>query len=189
MVIVIASASHGASAQTMYRCASGSSTYLSDRPCTTGAGSKLGSYGPEAGRRDLPAPSYSPPVGKAPEHLAYLSPACASLNDAIRTGPSRGLQSSAMADLHNEYRSKCDEDDQSARQRLYQEKSAQRSERREQQRAEQVAHERQLASRDQCAELLRILLAKRKQLDAMSTGEKADFYRSEANYNSRCKAS
>jgi hypothetical protein len=180
----------GALSQTVYRCSNGTSTYLSDRPCVGGPPGKLGSLGPAPApaRRDYAAPSYIPPVGKAPDHLGYLSPQCASLNDAIRTGPARGLGSQAMSDLRHEYRNKCDEDESAARQRLSQDKRAQRDETRARQQAEQAEQQRAATSREQCGELLRILHAKRKQFDAMTPGEKTDFQRFEANYNGRCRA-
>lgn len=175
--------------QTMYRCHNGTSTYLSDRPCVGPAPGKLGALGPAPSRREhTSSPSYSPPVGKAPEHLAYLSPPCASLNDAIRTGPARGLRLQAMSDLRNEYRDKCEDDESAARQKVSQDKRALRDDTRARRQAEQAEQQRAAASREQCNELLRILHARRKQLDTMSPGEKTDFQRFEANYNGRCRA-
>ena len=43
-------------------------------------------------------------------------------------------------------------------------------------------------SKEQCSELLRILANKRKRLDSMTEGEKADHARSEENYLARCKS-
>ena len=178
----------GAMAQAMYRCTNGTSTYISDRPCTGAQAGKLGALGPAPSRGNHVAPSYSPPLGKAPDHLVYLSPACASINDAIRTGPARGLKSQAMADLHNEYRSKCEEDEQSARQKVHEDKRNQRDQARAVQRAEQLDRQRAVTSREQCHEMLRILHGKLKQLDSITPGEKADFQRFEASYQERCKA-
>lgn len=180
-------AAAGADAQTLYRCNNGGSTYVSDRPCGPGLPGKFGSIGPEPERRHAPAPTYHAPVDRAPDHLPYLSPACASINDAIRTAPARGLRSASIQELHQEYRQKCDEDEQAARQRLSQDKLAQRNERRAQQAAQQAQQARLVAEREQCHELLRILHGKRKQLETMNAGEKADFQRFESNYNSRCK--
>ncbi len=183
-----AAAASGADAQTLYRCNNGGSTYVSDRPCGPGLPGKLGVIGPVPERRNTPAPTYHPPVAKAPDHLPYLSPACASINDAIRTAPARGLRSAAIQELHQEYRQKCDEDEQAAQQRFSQEKMAQRNERRAQQAAQESERARLVADRERCHELLRILHGKRKQLETMNAGEKADFERFEASYNSRCKA-
>ncbi|HEY1393686.1 MAG TPA: hypothetical protein VFV25_09940 [Methylibium sp.] len=176
-------AAANAHAQGVYRCSNGA---FSDRPCG-GPQTSLTVIGPVQTHVD-PAPSYIPPVGKAPEHLQYLSPACASLNDAMRTAPARGLRGQALGDLQAEYRAKCDEEDQAARARVFQDKLAQRNERRSQQVAQQAEHSRQLATREQCSEMLRILHGKRQQQGTMTSGEKADFQHFEDNYTARCKA-
>jgi len=188
-VVVMACAAQAASAQGMYRCSSGGSTYYSDRPCGTGAATgKLGSVGPDARRELPPTSTYIPPVGKAPTHLSYLSPECASLNDAIRTAPARGLKYNVISDLHQEYQEKCGEEDQMARRRVWQDKRDQREERLSQQAAEQRERTQQATSREQCNELLRILHGKRQQMASMTAGEKDDLQRFEASYNARCKA-
>jgi len=186
VLVMAAIAPSGAFAQ-VYRCSNGGSTYMSDRPCNGAAVGKLGSLGPTERTRDMSAPSYAPPIGKAPEHQAYMSAQCASLNDAIRTGPARGLQSSSMQDLYHEYHQKCQEEESAAQQRLGQQKMAERKERQSQQMAEQAQRNATVTSREQCSELLRILSSKRRQLDGMNAGEKADYQRFEANYNARCK--
>ena len=178
-----------AGAQSLYRCGSGASTYLSDRPCGTGATlGKLGGYGPQAQRAAAPSSSYQPPVDKAPDHLAYLSPACASLNDAIRTGPARGLKSQALSDLHREYRSKCADDESEAMQKLSRKLTDDRNTRRSEQAAQQADQTRVTREHDQCQELLRILHGKRQRLGSMNAGERAGFERSDANYHARCNA-
>ena len=182
----LAVAAHGAMAQATYRCTKGSSTYYSDRPCKQ----ELGSIGPQQGYREpaYPArPAYIPPVGKAPDYLKYMSASCASLHDAIRTGPARGLTSSTMSDMRHEYDNKCRDDERSAMRRAREDRRAQGEEQRNQEMAQQAEQQRETTSREQCAELLRILAGKRRQFDGMSAGEKADFQRFEANYNQRCK--
>lgn len=177
-----------ASAQ-VYRCSNGGSTYLSDRPCSGVPAGKLGMVGatPDRSHDYSTASAYVPPVGKAPEHLAYMNAECASLNDAIRTGPARGLKSAAMNDLHNEYHRKCQEEESAAYRRLSQQKAAERQEKQSQQMAQQAQANEAVRNREQCSELLRILAGKRRQADAMNAGEKADLQRFEANYNARCK--
>ena len=183
----LASAALGAMAQSAYRCTKGSQTYYSDRPCKQ----ELGSIGPQQGYRE---PSYSshttyvPPVGKAPDHLKYMSATCASLNDAIRTGPARGLTSSTMNDMRNEYDTKCREEERAATQRAWEDRRLKGDEQRNQQIAQQAEQQRSSVNKEQCAELLRILAGKSRQFDGMNAGEKADFQRFEANYNQRCKA-
>jgi hypothetical protein len=186
VVLAALSVSASAFAQATYRCSNGSQTYYSDRPCKH----EMGSIGPAPGYREpaQPQQTYIPPVGKAPDYLQYLSANCATLNDAVRTGPARGLKSQAMSDLHNEYRAKCAEEDADARRQVQQDRRAQGNERRAQQMTQQAEQQRVVTSREQCNELLRILASKRQKLDTMNAGERADHERFEANYNARCKS-
>ncbi|KQU80797.1 hypothetical protein ASE08_08760 [Rhizobacter sp. Root16D2] len=181
-------AAPAASAQSMYRCKSGNSTYLSDRPCTSGAGSTLGTIG------TAPSPTYPQPSGtyvqrapKAAEHVGYLSSACADIAEAIRTGPSRGVRGDVIGGLHEEYRQKCSEDDAAARQRVAEDRRNERDTKRAAQSASQQQQQQARIASDQCNELLRILAAKRRQTATMSDGERADLQRSEASYAERCK--
>ena len=182
--VVLASAP-AAFAQTMYRCSNGASSYLSDRPCSASVRGTLGAYGP-ANERPAYGQNYTPALDRAPEFLPYLSPECAQLNDAIRTGPARGLKSGAMSELHLDYRQRCVEDEQLARQRLSQVKNEQRDGRRQAQ--AQVCGEKARATltSEQCYETLRILAARRKRADVMSPGERSDLDLFEANYKARC---
>ncbi len=184
-IVVVAVTASAAMAQT-YRCRSGQSTYLSERPCTTGAGSKISVYGPETSRYTPPGPSHPASVGKAPEHLGYLSPECATLNDAIRTAPARGVNYKVIGDLRTEYQAKCSEDDSEARQIVSKERSEKVMARRSEQAARKADQEQTQREREQCHELLRILHGKRQRLPQMNAGEKTDHERSEANYRDRC---
>lgn len=171
----------------VYRCSSGGAIYISDKPCGLVPEGKFGSIGPVPDRqRDAQAP-YTPSVGKAPEHQAYMSAPCASLSDAVRTGPARGLKAATMNEVRNEYQAKCQEEEHAAREQLSQQKSTERKERQSQQMAQQAERNAVTTSREQCNELLRILTGKRRQFDRMSAGEKADVQRFEENYNSRCR--
>lgn len=121
-------------------------------------------------------------VVRAPEVQRYLSPACAQLSDAIRTGPARGLRWDTIAQLREEYRGKCREDEDQARQDLRQAQVQQR----EAQQAEQQARQRQVQDRSRCQELQRILVGKRRRIEGMGEGERHDLERSEAAYAERC---
>jgi hypothetical protein len=195
VVTATVSLAAGSAAAQVYRCSNGSSTYLSDRPCsgsvappTSNANrATFGAGGPQP-QRPTYTSDYHPSMAKAPEHLRYLSPECASLNDAIRTGPARGLRSAAMSDLHNEYRAKCAEEESEAYQKLSRERGDQRLARRQELAAQQAEQQRSVREREQCAELLRILQGKRQRLATMSAGEKADFEHSESAYHARCDA-
>ena len=181
-------AAPAASAQSMYRCKSGNSTYLSDRPCTTGAGSTLGTIGGAAGNTyQQPSATYVQRPPKTAEHVGYLSSACADIAEAIRTGPSRGVRGDVISGLHEEYRQKCSEDDAAARQRLSEDRRNERDAKRSVQTAAQQQQQQTRIASDQCNELLRILAAKRRQTATMSDGERADLQRSETSYVERCK--
>ena len=177
----------GASAQAMYRCTSGSSTYFSDKPCPNSG--KLGAMAAAPTRQEWQHNdrSYTPPLPKAAEHLAYLSAECASLNEAMRTAPSRGLRGQALADLHATYRNKCSHEEEQALRRFYEQKSTERKEREAEQKAQQQAQAAVTLGKEQCHEMLRILHGKRQRVDSMTEGEKRDLQRFEANYNERCK--
>jgi len=174
-------------AQAMYRCSNGSSTYVSDRPCTPNGNTKLSAFGPAQNNGNNRS-GYVPGVGKAPDHLQYLSPACAQLNDAIRTAPARGVGHATQAELREEYQRKCSEDERAAYQQLGQAKAQQRDQARAEQAAQRQEKDRELTSREQCSEMLRILHERRKRVDTMTDGERGDFQRFEANYTARCKS-
>lgn len=187
MLFVMLLPSAGADAQTQtYRCRSGGSSYLSSTPCAAGAGQKIGVVGPLESPQALQRPTYLPPMGKAPDHLAYLSAECATLNDAVRTAPTRGVNYQVVSDLHAEYRVKCAEEDGEARRRVSQERGDQAQVRRTELAARQGDRERAQRDREQCHELLRILHGKRQRRADMSAGEQSDLDRSEASYRERC---
>ncbi|HEY8878081.1 MAG TPA: hypothetical protein VIN03_10985 [Roseateles sp.] len=110
-----------------YRCDVGGSVYITDKPCAAPAPAApppMGSIGPAR----TPA-SYQPrlpSMPEAPEHHRYLSPRCAELSDAIRTGPARGVNSATVSALRREYEEKCSEDDQYARRQVYESKRKER---------------------------------------------------------------
>lgn len=185
LVVLLGLAAGNSFGQQVYRCKNGSSTYLSDRPCPGSSETRITAYGPA--RTAEPRPSYQAPLQKAPEHLRHLSAACAELNDAIRTAPARGVGRATQSDLREEYQNKCQDDDEAARKRAMEEKRQQRDERRAEINSRQAEQARSAAAREQCNELLRILSEKRKRLDAMTPGERADHQRFETSYAERCK--
>lgn len=189
-LLMAVGAGHGAAAQSMYRCqAPGGtgSTVISDKPCV-GVPSKLGALGNTSGSAVTMPPSshYTPPMGRAPDYLPYLSPACAQLNDAVRTGPARGLKPPTQRELQAEYHRQCAEDEQEARQQLYELRGQARQQRREQRAAAEAsqAHASHVAA--QCAEMLRILHGKRSRMDTLTPGQKDDLKLFEKNYRERC---
>ena len=178
-----------ASAQSLYRCKSGNSTYVSDRPCTTGAASSFGTIGPQSNNNTYQQPSstYVQRPPKTAEHVSYLSSACADIAEAIRTGPARGVRGDVINGLHEEYRQKCADDDAAARQRLAEDRRNERDAKRSVQTAAQQQQQQTRIASEQCNELLRILAARRRQTATMNDGERADLQRSETNYAERCK--
>lgn len=133
-------------------------------------------------------PGYSPPIpstGEAPANLKYLSPRCASLNDAIRTAPARGLKWDTIADMRREYSRECADSESESRAKLNEDRSAQQKEKLEARNAEKAERDRASIQAQQCGESKRILLAKRARTD-LTEGEKADLRRFEDNYRTRC---
>lgn len=179
---------HTASAGGLYRCSAGAGTYLSDRPCDGGPHGELRAFG-NTQQTPTFSPGYIAPQGKAPDHLQYMSVECAQLNDAIRTGPSRGLKSGPMSELWADYRKRCGEDEAQAYKQLREAEARQRQQRRDQQVAVQNAKAREVLSAEQCYEMLRVLHGKRQRSAAMNDGERADLKLFEDNYKARCARS
>ena len=186
---VLATAVSPASAQALYRCNSGSGTYMSDRPCT-GAGdsgrTQLRAVGPVQQATRYASPGYSPHMAKAGEHLQYMSTECANLAEGLRTGPARGLRGSALSELSENYRKQCGEDEQQARQRLSQQQADERTQRKQQDQARNDDRKRAVVASEQCNEMLGALHARRQRSATMTAGEKADLDLFEANYKARC---
>ena len=185
LVMLTAPAAFG---QSLYRCNSGAGGYISDRPCqSTGAPAEFRSIGPVPDRSSYSRDS-TPTLQKAPDILSYLSPECAQMNDAVRTGPTRGLKSAAMAELQGNYRLRCAEDEQRAHQKMQQTRSDERDQRKVAQAAQNAEAARAKLSVEQCSEMLRILSGKRQRASAMTAGEQHDLEVFEANYRARCKS-
>ena len=163
-----------------YTCTANGRTYPSSQPCPT---SGMVYYGPATS-----SPSYEPKMAKieqAPDTLKYLSPRCASLNDAIRTAPARGLKHEAISAMNREYRQLCPDEEGEAKSKLSRERREDKQQRAEASKADQQDRERTAIQAQQCGESKRILFAKRARTD-LSAGEKADLQRFEDNYRSRC---
>jgi Domain of unknown function (DUF4124) len=181
-------ASCTAFAQTTYRCQQDGRTVLSDRPCNSST--SIGAYGP------APAPTaWAPqrwgtpaPAPKAAEHLGYLGGACASLSEAIRTAPSRGVRGSPLSDLQRDYRRQCLDEDRAAREQHHKTEQAQRERYREAREDAQRERAVQAQASAQCGELKRILRNRSERWATLSEGERGDLERSKAAYHERCGA-
>jgi hypothetical protein len=172
-------------AQSTYRCNVQGRQVLSDRPCAPGAHNSLSSYGPTY-REPAARPMQHGTVGRAPDHLQYLSPECAQMNDAMRTASARGVGHAVQRDLREEYQRKCAEDDGEARRQLWQDKSAERQAQRDERKARANEKAQTQREREQCHEMLRILHGKRQHKATLTAGEQADLQRFEDNYKTRC---
>jgi hypothetical protein len=195
----------GALAQSRYTCAdSGGNTYQSSQPCvgrevvqrytctnngrTYASSQPCPSSGPVFYGSVATTPSDEPRVSKleqAPDTIKHLSPRCASLNDAIRTAPARGLKDDVISDLKREYREKCSDEESAAESKMSRERREAKQQRAEAEKAEQRNRERTAIQQQQCGESKRILFTKRARTD-LTDGEKADLQRFEDNYRSRC---
>ena len=169
-----------------YRCSSGANAYLSDRPCGTGTTGKLGSYGPSRATAGAPNTSQFPGAPKVQEHVKYLGSGCASISEAIRTGPARGVRSDVISALHEEYNQKCSIEDQAARTTLSQEQTHQRSDQLAQRQA--VANVRQQASlkSERCVGMQDLIALKRKRESQLNPTEVEALREIEKTYNVQC---
>jgi hypothetical protein len=126
-----------------------------------------------------------PGVGLAPEHLTLMSPRCASLHDAMRTAPARGLKQPEMADMRREYNRDCADDESAAREKLSGMRAEKRQETRAAEQAKQQAAQQARMSAEMCGELKRVIKNKKMRTD-LTSGEIGDLQRSEENYKARC---
>ncbi|MBK6592396.1 MAG: hypothetical protein IPG23_06445 [Burkholderiales bacterium] len=170
----------GAQAQPRYTCTSNGRTYQSTQPCP---GSGVVYYGP-SGTQTI----YQTPIPKAPPppaNLKYLTPRCASLNDAIRMGPTNGLNYDTISQMRREYSLECSESESASNALMAQERRDKKDQLTQAKNANKLDKERALIHQQQCGESKRILFSKRARTD-LTDGEKAELRRFEENYNSRC---
>jgi len=169
-----------------YRCSSGGSTHLSDRPCNDASKAQLGMYGPSRSATATPYSSQLPGVPRAQEYVKYLPSGCASIVEAIRTAPARGVRGDVVRALQDEYSQKCSLEDQDARNQLRQEKSQQQQIKLAE-RDGAVKERQQMQMRaDQCGNMREVIALKRKResdLNPMEVGALRDLERA---YNERC---
>lgn len=178
--LVAALASDPAQSQTRYNCRTqNGAAYQSTQPCPPG----IVYYGPTSTPQAYVAPI--PGTGQAPSNLKYLSPRCASLNDAIRTAPARGLRYETINDMRQEYSRECAESEGDAHSKMSEDRRAQMQERNAARNSEKADRERASLREQQCGESKRILVSKRSRTD-LNEGEKAELRRFEENYRSRC---
>lgn len=171
-----------AMAQSRYTCRSDSGGYYqSGQPCS-GTSRGIGYSGPTV---QAAQSTYMPRMAEAPDHLKYLGPQCSAMNDAIRTGPARGVRSETTAELQRNYYRQCAEDESEARRKMDEDRRFTNNQRKDAQQAVQANQQRSQLLQQQCEESKRILYMKKRRTD-LNAGEQADLQRFEENYKSRC---
>ncbi|ABM34598.1 hypothetical protein QRO11_03970 [Paracidovorax citrulli] len=198
MVALLWAVLPSASAQLRYSCRDSMGNVFSlSRPCPAGtvttaaaAGPLEPAVAPGPSRYEPPSPPPLRTFPEANEYRKYMSAQCRTLQDAIRSGPARGLQSDVLYGLRREYERDCREEEQEASARFYREQREVRQQRREELRQAEAA---ELASRaeatrraEQCTESRRILAAKRARTD-LTDGEQKDLKRFEEVFATRCQ--
>ncbi len=169
-----------------YRCQSSSGTYFSDRPCSPSTGSKIGGYGPLQPSTSAGYPSRVPPVARVEDHVKYLSAGCASISEAIRTGPNRGVRLDVIQGLREEYRRKCLVEDQEARTNARRDATAEEASMLAQRDADRNKREQTRVKADQCAGMRDVISTKRKRERELNATEVAALRSLESSYNDRC---
>jgi len=133
------------------------------------------------------APAYrtgDPP--KAEEHLQYLGSGCASISEAIRTGPSRGLRGDVLRDLHEEYRLKCSLDDQEARNRVQRVRGEQRQSQLAQRERTQAEQQQAHALKERCNAMQDTIALRRKRETGLNPKEVDALRGLEVTFNQVC---
>lgn len=171
-----------------YRCTEGGRVVLSDRPCAGSPSGKLGVIGPTVSE-----PRYSGnmqhfivPASKAAEHTSFLGSQCASLIEAIRTAPARGVKGTVVSELQAEYYKKCAEEDRQARQRLSEQQQSERDKQRsvlESRGAERSAQQR---SKEACTSMLDAIQGRRKRLNPKDQAEVDSLAGLERRFDAEC---
>jgi hypothetical protein len=118
--------------------------------------------------------------------VQYLSPQCAEISEAIRTGPTRGVRGDTLSDLRREYDAKCRDDESEAHKQVSEKRKRERDQVQAERNATRVERERMALQEQQCSESLRILHGKRQRQGSMSDGERADLARFEEAHRTRC---
>jgi hypothetical protein len=177
-----------AQAQT-YRCSSGGSVYMSDKPCGSGqATGRVGSFGPTAAP---PSPNYSQqysrPSGVEP-HVKYLGAECASISEGMRTAGVRGVRGNVVYDLQREYHQKCALEDQDARRKVQQESAQDMRQKQAQRDAVVTARAQTQQNAERCAGMRDVISLKRSRESTLNEKEVAALRALEVTFNEQCLA-
>ena len=173
-----------------YRCSANGATYYSDRPCATAATrTQLGGYGPaRSAATPTPTPTHLPDAPRMQEHVHYLGSGCASISEAIRTAPARGVRGDVVRELHDEYAKKCTLEDQDARAQLQRERAREQQSQLAQRDGAKVAQQQASLRADQCGAMRDVVALKRKREAELNGTEVQALRELEKSYNQRCLA-
>jgi hypothetical protein len=127
-------------------------------------------------------------VAKVEDHVKYLGSGCASISEAIRTGPNRGVRMDVIQGLRDEYRQKCSIEDQEARSRASQDSTAEQASKLAQRDAARSQQQQARVQADQCAGMRDVISTKRQRERELNPTEVAALRSLESSYNERCVA-
>jgi hypothetical protein len=185
LLATVATALFGTAQAQTYRCSSGGSAYLSDKPCGTApATGRMGSYGPQQ-----VAPGYTPQParpGNVEAHVKYLGTECASISEGIRTAGVRGVRGQVVQDLHQEYRQKCAFEDQDARRKVQADLSQEQGQRQAQRDAANNSRAQAQQQADRCAGMRDVISLKRARETSLNEKEVAALRELESTFNGQC---
>jgi hypothetical protein len=127
------------------------------------------------------------PVENTSETNRYLSPACATLNDAVSSASRQGQWTTAQA-AREEFQRKCADELQEAMNRRSQLQQGERERRLDQRRQSEQAQEQAAQLAHQCDGMRDVIALRRKRErdNALNPSEVAALRQLEANYNQRC---
>jgi len=186
IALLLASAAASSARAAEYHCNGDGVSWTSSKPCPGTQRGEVRALGGGSATSPSYTPTYIPNLPKAPDYLPYMSVECAQLNDAIRTGPSRGLRAEPMAELQTDYRKRCSDDESAARRQFLEAEEDRKAQRQGAVAAVKAEKARTTLNNEQCYEMLRILHGKRQRVASMNDGEKADLQRFEDNHKARC---
>lgn len=130
---------------------------------------------------------YNPPSENTSETNRYLSPACATLNDAVNTAQRQGRWANAQS-ARQEFQRKCADELQEATNKRWQQQEGERERFREQKRQAEVTREQAVQLEHQCAGIRDVigLRRKRERENTLNASEIAQLRQLEGSYNERC---
>jgi hypothetical protein len=130
---------------------------------------------------------YVPPAENTSETNRHLSPACATLNDAIAAANRQGQYTTAQT-ARQEFNRKCADELQEAMQKRYQQQQGERERRLDEKRQAEMAQDQAAQLAQQCEGMRDVIALRRKRErdNALNPTEVQALRQLEASYNSRC---